>query len=323
MKNLNLYEAFLEKLNKKISHKPTLVNQLADLLIMEKESVYRRLRGAVPFTLNETGIIARNFNISLDEITGIDDFQLKSHLYQMGIYPKNSPVLMQEEELEKFYFFLKDISSRPDAEWTVILNNLSLHNGSFFPHLLKFYVFKWRHRFHVDYGKTTYEQTQIPEIILEMEKRINKYAMDFAYTTLIWDKNIVNSLLKEIDYYKKIELISSESIEKIKDEILSLIDELEVIARYGYYPLTGNKFAMYESNTPVYHSFAYISTTEDTLSILSMFDYQTCLTAERNVCERLEQWGKALKRTSTLISGVGEKDRIMFFNRLKLNTSKL
>lgn len=323
MKNLSLYEAFLEKLDKKISHKPTLVNQLADLLIMEKESVYRRLRGAVPFTLNEAGIIARKFKISFDEIIGIDDFEVKSHLYQMGIYPKESPVLIQEEGLEKFYFYLKDISSRSDAKWTVILNNLSLYNSGFFPHLLRFNVFKWKHRFHVDYGKINYEETLVPDSILQMRERINKYAMDFAYTILILDKSIINSFLEEINYYKKIDLISSESIEKIKEEILRLIDELEIIARYGYYPLTGNECAMYESNTPVYHSFAYISTSQDALSILSMFDYQTCLTAERAVYERLEEWGKALKRRSTLISGVGEKDRIIFFNSLKLDTNKI
>ena len=59
--NANLIEAMKEKL----PLKGQLADMLMDTLYIGKEAVYRRLRGEVPFTLQESALISRKLGISL------------------------------------------------------------------------------------------------------------------------------------------------------------------------------------------------------------------------------------------------------------------
>ena len=65
--NTNLIEVMKEK----IPDGGNLANTLMDILYIGKEAVYRRLRGEVPFTLNEASIISKKLGVSLDQIVGI------------------------------------------------------------------------------------------------------------------------------------------------------------------------------------------------------------------------------------------------------------
>lgn len=48
MKDVSLYESFLTELRKKIPQGAKLTNTLVDMLYIEREAVYRRLRGRSP-----------------------------------------------------------------------------------------------------------------------------------------------------------------------------------------------------------------------------------------------------------------------------------
>lgn len=58
MKNDVLYENLVMAIREKYPERGKLTNMLADLLMIEKEAVYRRLRGDVPFTIFEIAAIA-------------------------------------------------------------------------------------------------------------------------------------------------------------------------------------------------------------------------------------------------------------------------
>ena len=66
MKNDVLYENLVMAIREKYPERGKLTNMLADLLMIEKEAVYRRLRGDVPFTIFEIAAIANKLDISLD-----------------------------------------------------------------------------------------------------------------------------------------------------------------------------------------------------------------------------------------------------------------
>ena len=52
----------------------SLVDTLAELLDISYDSVYRRIRGEKPITLNELKLLCEKFNLSLDQV-----LQLKSN----------------------------------------------------------------------------------------------------------------------------------------------------------------------------------------------------------------------------------------------------
>ena len=70
MKRDLLYDNILDAIRGKIPNRGILTNTLADLLNLEKEAVYRRLRGEVAFSFSEIAVIASTLGISLDNQVG-------------------------------------------------------------------------------------------------------------------------------------------------------------------------------------------------------------------------------------------------------------
>ena len=54
-----IYEKFISAIREKMPHKATLTNALVDLLCIEREAVYRRMRGDVAFSFAEIAAIDR------------------------------------------------------------------------------------------------------------------------------------------------------------------------------------------------------------------------------------------------------------------------
>ena len=90
MKDVSLYESFLAELRKKIPQGAKLTNTLVDMLYIEREAVYRRLRGEVPFTFMEVMTIAKELGISLDNLTETDT--CKSRPFQLKLVEYANPL---------------------------------------------------------------------------------------------------------------------------------------------------------------------------------------------------------------------------------------
>ena len=94
--NANLIEAMKEKL----PLKGQLADMLMDTLYIGKEAVYRRLRGEVPFTLQESALISRKLGISLDKIIGLS---FKSNaMFNINIVDYDDPFESYYNILEKY-----------------------------------------------------------------------------------------------------------------------------------------------------------------------------------------------------------------------------
>ena len=74
----------------KIPDGVNLANTLMDILYIGKEAVYRRLRGEVPFTLNEASIISKKLGVSLDQIVGIS--YTNNAMFDLNLLHYSDPV---------------------------------------------------------------------------------------------------------------------------------------------------------------------------------------------------------------------------------------
>ena len=61
----SFYQGFINVLQQKIPQKASLVNTIADLPVIDKDAVYRRLRGEVNFSFIEMASIAIKLGMSL------------------------------------------------------------------------------------------------------------------------------------------------------------------------------------------------------------------------------------------------------------------
>lgn len=58
-----LNTSLIEAVKEKLPLKENLANLLIDTLYIGKEAIYRRLRGEVPFTLEEAALISRKLGV--------------------------------------------------------------------------------------------------------------------------------------------------------------------------------------------------------------------------------------------------------------------
>ena len=310
-----LYGGLLEALKKKIPQKSRLASTIAEILMIEKESVYRRLRGDVHFTLCEAWTVAKELGISLDEIGGITTvsnikpLQMELPLLHKSIDNFNFDVL------ENFVKQLKNFTDQPSSEFAAALGSLPSSIYSPYRKLTKFFFYKWLYQFGGGEAQKRFEEIELPNRLMKLKKEIEHYTERFSQTTYVWDPIIIENLVNDIKYFSSIRLINGEDVSALKNELLELLEKLETITSEGKYPGTGKDVYFYISNINIGMNYSYISTKSSCMSLFSTFIIQAINSYERETCDKLRNWVTSLKRSSVLISQSGEKERIMFFEK--------
>ena len=102
--------------------------------------------------------------------------------------------------------------------------------------------------------------------------------------------------------------------EKLKKELLQLLNELEEIATRGTFK-TGREVCIYISNINFEATYSYIASSAYHISLVRVFAINSFATRDEQVFNSVKEWIHSLKKFSTLISQSGEMQRIQFFNR--------
>ena len=100
MKEVTLYDGFLSELRKRIPRGAELTNTLVDMLYIEREAVYRRLRGEVPFTFIEVMTVSKELGISLDNLAQADTG--KSRPFQLKLVEYANPLESDYKMMREF-----------------------------------------------------------------------------------------------------------------------------------------------------------------------------------------------------------------------------
>lgn len=161
--NANLIEAMKEKL----PLKGQLADMLMDTLYIGKEAVYRRLRGEVPFTLQESALISRKLGISLDKVIGLS---FKSNaMFNINIVDYDNPFESYYNILEKYVSLINMMPDDPNSVMgtsaNIIPQTLYLKHEL----LAKFRLFKWMYQNKYIDCKS-FEELEIPTKLINIQK---------------------------------------------------------------------------------------------------------------------------------------------------------
>jgi len=140
MTNEIWYDHFMDILSEKYSTKAKLAQALMDLLCMEREAVYRRLRRDVIFPAHEIVKIASSLNISLDEVIGVKSQKI---LFQMQPLNYTNPSKEDMNFVRKRVQVLEQLKDVTGSEYMVVCNHLSRSLSSGFEILYRFLIFRW------------------------------------------------------------------------------------------------------------------------------------------------------------------------------------
>ena len=305
------YQEFMSAIRDKISHKATLVNTITGLLDIDRDAVYRRLRGDVGFTFTEMAIIARNMGISLDVIAGIENLQSKPG--KVNISRQVDPTEVDYEMFEGHVNLLKSIMNEPATKIMGAGNIIPHYLYMDYEYLTRFYLFSWNQA--SGYGDARpYHEITIPDRLRILQKEAAMYAKYISTTTYVFDCQIFQRLVTNIKYFAKVRLIKEDDVSLIKNDLIAFLYYIENLTIKGKHEETGNEVSIYISDVDCDTNYSCLKTSNIQLTLFCAFMLNAIVSFDDDVFHEAGAWIRSLQRMSTLISVTGERARAIYFD---------
>ena len=302
---------FLSTVKRKIPHRATLTKRLIDWLAIDKDAIYRRLRGEVPFSFVEMVAIAKKLGISLDSIAGIQSVQ--SRPTQVVMTRHVNPSSIDYEMFNEYVDLLKSIKDEPNTLLMESGNALPHHLFYDYEHLTRIYLFGWNQA--SSFGSDLqFHDLKIPEQMRNLQKECCLYTRHIKTTHYVWDRMIFLRMVENIKFAARVNLIKAEVVSALKSELLALLDHLEKLADKGKHDDTGNQVFIYISDLYLETGYCCIKSKNRFVSLFKTFLLNSNSAFDEAVYNEVHIWINALQKMSTLISVSGERLRTEFFN---------
>ena len=310
----NWYDSFLNALYEKFPQKAELVKALMDLLVLEREAVYRRLSKKIVFPTFEIIKIASAWHISLDNIM---ESNVGNVLFQMHLMDYVNPTKADFDVLRKRILFI-DLLRDTTSEYIEVSNILSRTFIAGFPTLYKFSIFKWAYEYY-DFGdnlNTNMGDIAFSEELLDLVRIYYKGMRLVTDTTYILDSMVFNHLVDDIQYFYSIFLISDDDKKCCKEELHSLLYYLQNVADMGCFPETKKRVQLFISTLHISTSYSYCRYGNNAeVCRMHPFNMYDSVSTNPVVGRDFRAWTQKKKRTAVLISETDAKFRAEFFRQ--------
>lgn len=311
MKKELLYDNLINAVREKIPQKSVLVNTLVDLLCIEKEAVYRRLRGEVAFTFSEIVTIANEFGLSLDNMVGT--VTAKSRPFQLKMVDFLKPADLDYEMLEQYVDILAQAREDDKSELIDCTNILPMQLYMKYKYISRFYLFKWLYQCGEPGKAKRFEDIEVTDRFFALQMSTIEESKHIRNSYYIFDPLIFQYLLNDINYFASVNLIRPEDVKRLKEELLKFLDEMEALAIRGVFEDTGNKVFFYISGVNFDTSYWCVQVKNYHISMIKTFMISSVASLDEGTYDKLRKWLRALIRSSIMISVSGERQRIAFF----------
>lgn len=289
------------------------VAYLMDILGLGRESVYRRIRGEIPFTIDEIAKLSLKLDFSIDEVIGNSKkerifFDSFSNLSTQS--PDAFLVMLQD-----YYAYLLTKTSAQNSYSDVALNHIPIIFFVYNDNLFKFAYFKWLHQNYPDSIKCQYSDMVVPPEIVEIQKKIEIESVKIDKATIILDPNVYLNLAKDLEYYYQRKLISNEELESIKKDVLAYIDFVEMQAKTGSMADGGTKIDYYLSSLYINISSFFMDCDNTQEAQFWAFPINPVFVRYPEVCSLQKKWFDTIKKHSILITRSNEILQSEYFRK--------
>jgi hypothetical protein len=303
-------QILVEKILTNIPQNIKPVGYLMEILDIGKESAYRRMRGEIPFTVNEVSKLSSSLGLSVDEIIG------PHHSEREHSDLKNSSINNPDESfwimLREYYNFIKNVNYAKEVEIHSSLNRISLGMYARFDLLFKFAYYKWIHQLNNVSLNLRLTDINLPIEIQSSQQKLKNELKHVRNCNYILSRNLLLPIAREIQYYHHRKLLTDEEVMQLKDELLKLVHWLESLMQKGV-DEAGYRYYIYLSLLEVEVNSAYI--TYDGRNISQYWIYHVSSVNNQEACYMHKKWLDALKKHSILITRSNEMLQASFLNK--------
>ena len=306
--NNRVVSAILKHLSKNDSIIPFLCKSFG----LSKESVYRRLRNAIPFTFEEISALSMELGFSVDEIIGNIN---REHAYfniQADTFREPSEAF--KITLEEHYKIILGLSKAEKSESIVALDRIPAIFASGFEHLFRFYYFKWLHQSNRTSANIYFSEVTLPEEIIDLHRRIYFTSQLKSHTTFIFEEDTILNTIKEIQFFYKLKSITFDELLVLKKDMLKYMIYSEQLIQKGE---NGNnaKYQHYFSTLKLESNSSITIADDDVATHFWIYPITPITVRNRKICEIHKAWLESLKKYSTLITKSSEMLRTEYLNK--------
>jgi hypothetical protein len=226
-----MIENISKKVNEEIAKRLRRKNRvlyLTELLPISRESAYRRLRGSIPYSLEDVSRIAKDLSFSIDKLLG------NLNGIDCSIFDKSN------SEPEDFYaaMLMRNIETIENAvsagkvSVTAALSWIPLY---FLPSemLFKFEYAGYLHANNILSLKDNFFNISIPQKIVELhDKFLTAFAKLHSVTCII-NGDIFSNIIMKIKYYHQLSFLSDDDVILLQKELYRLLEMFEKLLLTG------------------------------------------------------------------------------------------
>ncbi|MES1216963.1 MAG: helix-turn-helix domain-containing protein [Bacteroidota bacterium] len=315
-----IQQQLFQLIKRKLSSETSVADEIATLLEISSDSAYRRMRGEKIITFDELYKIATHYNISLDQIMGIE---LNGFLFQGNLM--NSKTFRFDAYLTNMMHTLAYFNSFAKKEIYYLCKETPVFNYFHVRDLAAFKYFFWMGTliFFPEFKNKKVNLDEYPDELFEIGKKVVGLYNQID-SSEIWNIESWNSTLHQVDYYLDSQMFQSDADAlRVYEAMEKLLNHLEEQARRGYKfniddpakkPL--GKYNMYFNEIVLLDNSTLILLDNAKMASLAHTSINFMVTRDINYCEHFYNYVQNLVRRSTLISEVSEKERARYFRRM-------
>jgi len=310
----DFYAKFILVLRDNVPKRGNLCRMLTDILNIERISVYRRLRGEVPFTLEEIVKISRRLNISLDSLMGVTQPYRSFHfnLHHQDFFRISDIDIKMAND---YVIAIDEATSRPYSEYGCATNFLPLHSLALHEPIYRFFILKWMYQFGGPDQALPYSEIVIPKRLRDTHHDYIKAVQKVKYSYFIYHDFFMSHVIHDIKYFREIRLVDKEDIELLRETLEKSLKAIDHLLKCGCFD-NGNRIDFYLSGLNFETSYQYLYAENCNISMVDAFTLGSLASLDSKASELMRRWMYSLRRTSTLLSST-EKNRILFIDKQK------
>jgi transcriptional regulator with XRE-family HTH domain len=299
----------------------SLVDELADILNISADSVYRRIRGEKELSIGELQAICQRFGIAMDGF-----LELENRLIPFAtryLHHENFHFTSYLEEMLKTFRHFQQYRQK---EMIYLTKDYPIYHYFSFPEIASFKYFFWMKTYmnFPEMQKQKFRTGFFLEALSRTGKEISALYAKMPSVEIHNPDNILTTL-RQIEYYKESHFFEhTEDIERVYNSLCEMVDHMEDQAVQGKkYPSGARPHPAHED----YHVYVTDFYIGDNTQLVTLDGRMICYkvvnginyisTADPEFCRHTREFIDMVISKSAYISSVGEKQRSRFFNMIR------
>ena len=311
----------LKEIESRFPRRADAVDRMVNLLHLQKDGIYRRIRGETILTPDEIEILVKAFKLSLDKYI----FK-QSDSVVFTFNPFSHKVKNFGDYLDGIHQDLMVLSQLPKVHISDAWAEIPFFYYIFYPELLSFKFYVWgRTIWQFDYLQNLkFDIDIIPTPVIQQAQQVLETYCAIPSTQL-WSLNIIDNTLNQIEYFSNAGGFNNpQDAILLCNRLMQLTDHMELMATHGKKMALNNPLESGGAPLKLYHNeMIYTNNTIFVESAVGRYIYTTfgnpnfLKTSDDRMCNYTHEWFENIIAKSRLISSQGEGGRRFFFDRLR------